>query len=681
MAIHGVLHKNFSLQCGAVLGISAFMILSAHVAWADASYFDLSPEQLLNAEVVSASKKQEKVAEVPAAVYVITQEDIARSGMTSIPELLRMVPGVEVARTDSNTWAVSIRGFNQPLADKLLVMIDGRTVYNQLFAGTFWEAQDVPLENIERIEVIRGPGGALWGANAVNGVINIITKNASQTQGNLVSGGGGNYEKDFLTARHGGTFENGNAFYNVYAKESDHGTFDVVDGAAPPHDAWQDYRSGFRTDWGGDNSRDHVSMHGDIYHVTSDDYNDTFSLTPPVSSIVPEAFYSNGANFMQDWRHAYDDGSSFKLQYYVDYTKRVQLLLQDRLTTLDVDSQYNFKQMGRHEIIVGGGYRVTADDTGGSPQVSFDPQNRTSALFSGFFQDKITLQPERWFLTLGSKLEHNVYTGFEVEPDARLEWMPDTQQTVWTSVSRAVRTPDRIERDLNIANVIVGPNVLEPGFPSELVLTENKAFGSEDLIAYEAGYRRQITNDISVDTAIFANDYTNMQSITVGAPFFVPLGADPAHYVFPIVAVNQLTGEVYGAELAANWKVRTDWKLSAGYTRLDMFLHAPLAEGASQETEEGQSPKNQFNLRSYWNINDALTLDTAAYYVGALTQSGVPAYTRVDANLGWSIDKGLRFNLIGQNLFDAAHREFGSITDLNTSQVPRSVFGKLTWQF
>ncbi len=530
----------------------------------------------------------------------------------------------------------------------------------------------MPLENIERIEVIRGPGGTLWGANAVNGVINIITKNAGQTQGNLVSGGGGNYEKDFLTARHGGALQGTNAFYSVYGKESDHGPFKVADGAATPHDAWQDYRSGFRMDWGDENSPDYMSMHGDIYHVTSNDYNNNYSLTAPYSSIVPETFFSNGSNFVEDWKHTYDDGSSLKVQSYVDYTKRVQLLLQDTLTTLDIDSQYNLKKMGRHELIIGGDYRVTADDTGGSPLVTFDPKQRASTLVSGFVQDKITLQPEHWFLTVGSKLEHNVYTGFEVEPNARLEWMPDMKQTAWTSVSRAVRTPDRIERDLDIANVIVGPGVLEPGFPTELVLTQNKNFGSEDLVAYEAGYRRQITNDFSVDTAVFANDYTNLQSLTVGTPFFVPLGADPAHFVFPVTAVNQMSGEVYGAELAANWKVRPDWRLSAGYTRLDMFLHAPVIVSGSQETEEGQSPKNQFNLRSYWNVNEAWTFDTAAYCVGRLPQSQVPAYVRIDANLGWNIDKGLRFNLIGQNLFDGAHRSLAASLILIRRRFPEA---------
>jgi iron complex outermembrane receptor protein len=680
MIIPRALHKKSSLF-NRTISVSIFLLFSAHQAWAAESYFDLSPEQLLNAEVISASKKQETVAEAPAAVYVITQEDIARSGMTSVPELLRMAPGVEVARSDSNTWAISIRGFNQPMADKILVMIDGRTVYNPLVAGTYWEAQDVPLEDIERIEVIRGPGGALWGANAVNGVINIITKNAAQMQGNLVSGGGGNYEKNFLTARHGGTLGENNAFYSVYAKETDRGTFDQVEGAAEPHDAWQDYRSGFRMDWGNAASADTMSMHGDIYHVTSDQYNDTYSLTSPFSTIVPETVASNGSNFMEDWHHRFNDGSSFKIQSYIDYTERRQLLFQDRRATFDLDGQYNLKQMGAHELIIGGDYRVLTDDIGGSPQISFDPQQRTDIVPSVFVQDKITLQPEHWFLTLGSKLERNQYTGFEIQPDARLEWMPDTKQTVWTSVSRAVRTPDRIERDLDITNVVVGPNVLAPGFPAELVLTENKSFGAEDLIAYEAGYRRQITKDFSADLSVFANDYTNLQSLTVGTPFFVPAGIDPGHFVFPVTAVNQMTGETYGAELAANWKVRPDWKLSAGYTRLDMYLHAPLAAGTNQETEEGQSPKNQLNLRSYWNVNEAWTFDTAAYYVGRLEQGQVPAYVRVDANLGWNINQGLRFNLVGQNLLDGAHREFGSISDLNSSQVPRSVFGKLTWQF
>ncbi len=659
----------FLLCCGA-------FSLTGQAATDD--YFDLAPEQLLSAQVVSASKKIEDVADVPAAVYVITQEDIARSGLTSVPELLRLAPGVDVARADSNSWAVSIRGFNSTSANKILVMIDGRTVYNPLFAGTFWEVQDLPLEDISRIEIVRGPGGALWGANAVNGVINIITKNAAETQGGLVSAGAGNYENGFVTTRYGGKIGD-KTYYRAYARAFDRGSFKDPDGGQG-NDGWQNYRTGFRTDWGDRESADRITVHGDLYRTNTDELNQSFSLTAPYSWTQEETIKSGGGNILGVWRHNYDDGSTLKLQSFVDFTTRKQMLLNDRRSMLDVDIQYNPAHKGRHEIAIGGNYRLTMDNIGGSSEIDFDPASLTQNLFGLFAQDKITLVPDNWFLTVGTKFERNDYTGLEIQPSASLQWTPDERQTVWASVSRAVRTPSRIERDLSISNIVLPPGIFGPN-PAEYVLTENKDFDSEKLVAYEVGYRNKITPSMSIDTTAFVNDYDSLASSTLLTPFTVNNGVDPIHLVLPVLAENRMSGQVYGFELAGSWSVTDDWKLSASYSYLDTELHAPLLAGQSQEGAEGRSPQNQANIRSYWNMSENWTLDTMAYYVDSLPKDDISHYIRLDMNLGWRINDSLHLNLVGQNMFGGSRREFGPASNVNTTEPGTSIFGKVTWQF
>ena len=670
-------HKKTLLR----LAAGTLVVTLAHPAMpAAADYFSLSPEQLLSVQIVSATKTQSVVSEAPAAVYVISQEDISRSGVTSIADALRMAPGVEVAQADSNTWAISIRGFNATLVNKLLVMIDGRTIYNPLHAGTYWELQDLPLTDIERIEVIRGPGGTLWGANAVNGVINIITKNAKDTQGTSVRGLAGSWERAAATGEYGGS-SGDSLSYRTYLKASDYGPSKSPAGGNAT-DKWQSYHGGFRADWNKDSSNQ-VAFHGDVYHVDSDQMSQSFSLSAPYSLTAQETIESAGANIFGSWKHTNDDASSFSAQSYIDYTQLDEKLLGDSRVIYDLEGQYNLRPMERHEIITGVNYRLTTDQLTGSSEISFDPASSAMATYGVFAQDKITLSPERWFLTVGSKFEHNDYTGFEYEPNVRLEWLPDRTQTIWSSVSRAVRTPSRIERDLDITNVVLppGPPIGGPN-PTELVLTKNKQFESEDLIAYEAGYRKQVTPDLSVDTTAFANDYRHLGSLATGT--FVPAinnGIDPIHNLLPLVEVNGMTAEVYGVELASSWEVRKNWKLSATYSYLDMFLHAPLLVGTNQETPEGKSPNHQAGLRSYWSINENWTLDTSLYYVGKLSTYNLPSYVRMDANLGWKINEGLRFNLVGQNLLKKDHQEFSASTDVNAAEIPRSVVGVLTWHF
>ena len=634
------------------------LVLSFPALAQDIDYFSLPPDQLLAAEVISVSKQPERIADTAAAVFVITQSDIARSGVTTLPDALRMAPGVQVARADNNSWAISIRGFNGALTNKLLVMIDGRSVYNPLFAGTYWELQDYLLEDIERIEVVRGPGGAMWGANAVNGVINIITKRAESTQGNLVSGLYGT-EEGAVNLRHGGSFGDDN-HYRVYAKYFDMEPSRKI-GGGNASDASDGGRGGFRADWG-----DVLTVQGDLYRIYGDQLNSTPNFVAPFTPIVSkETMESEGANILGRWKKDMDNGDLLTVQTYLDYTNREQILLKDERSIFDFDAQYNFADAGRHKITTGAGYRYTQDNLGNSPNVEFFPSSRSDNLFSFFAQDKIALSENEWYLTLGSKFEHNDYTGFEFQPNARLQYHPDSTQMFWGAVSKAVRTPSRLEHDLNNTTTIFTTG-------TAVVLMANRDFESEELIAYEAGYRKQVSDDFSFDIAAFYNDYDNMA--TVG---FLPTSPG----LFPIEAVNGMTAETYGFEIASTWNVTDDVQLSASYSFLDMFLHVEENGGFDLETAERLSPHHQANMNASWKISQDVSLDGFAYYVDELSQSNVDDYVRFDVNLGWQITDNMKFNLVGQNLMDDSHREFSSPTSLNATEVQRGVFGKLTCKF
>ncbi|MEJ0061632.1 MAG: TonB-dependent receptor [Alphaproteobacteria bacterium] len=628
-------------------------------------YFDLLPEQLLKAEVISASKKLEKVSDAAAAIYVISSEDIVRSGVTTIPDALRMAPGVEVAQADSNSWNISIRGFNNGLANKLLVMIDGRTIYNPLFAGTYWEAQNLLLEDIDRIEVVRGPGGALWGANAVNGVINIITKHTKDTQGNMGKALYGNIERGTYAGRHGGSFgEDGT--YRIYGQYSDRDSYPSTSAPGDANDKSRGWRSGFRTDWGDD-----FTLQGDAYQTRDKQTDNLFSLTAPFSTPMPVTMNYQGANLLGRWKKDFNDNSLLTVQSYLDYAHRNDSpVLQDNQYTLDAEAQYDLAQRGRHALTVGGGYRSISDDEKGTGVVTFKPSSDTFNFFNVFVQDKITLLQDELFLTLGSKFENNDYTGFEYEPNARLQWQADQRQSVWGAVSRAVRTPRQLERDVDFETA-AGPG-------TQITLTGNKDYNSEEVIAYEVGYRNQIRDDLSLDATAFYNQYDDLAVITALPSVPVNNGVDPPYFLTPLIFENGMKGATWGGEIVSTWSARKNLTLHASYGFLAMSLSPQ--KGISSFMDEDLSPKHQVKLRSSWNIAPDWALDTSVYYVSPLKQDSVASYVRLDMNLGWRATENIRFNLVGQNLV-GAHREFGAANGLNAAEVPRSVFGKLTWQF
>ena len=649
-------------------GVASVLInfLAPQFACAE-DYFDLSLEQLLETRVLSVSKKNESIANSPAAIYVVTSEDIARSGITTIPDALRMVPGVNVARADSNTWAISIRGFNSTLANKLLVLIDGRSVYNPVYGGVLWEAHNLMLADIERIEVIRGPGGALWGANAVNGVINIITKNAGNTQGEIVSATVGNEEAD-ISVRHGGKFGD-DGTYRVYAKALKHDSAQKLDGG-DAYDKWDGARAGFRADWG-----EQFMLQGDIYRTEQTQFNPWFRLVPPFVSFEKNTISYEGANLLGRWTQQRADGAQLSVQTYIDWTKRVEPFnFTDNRTTYDVEAQYNLAPTDRHELVTGAGFRFLSDDEVGSENVSFSPMQRRSKLYSAFFQDKITLSEERWFLTVGSKFEHNEYSGTEIQPNLRLQWHPTEKQMWWTAVSKAVRTPTPTESD---ATATLSTGVV-PGttFPARIALVPNEDFKSERLVAYELGYRHQVNSSISFDISAFRNDYDDLQAKTFQPLEPVLSGPNAPYFLIPLKLTNLMYGSSHGIEMAMNFAVTENLKLGFNYSGLRMSL---TAVDPTQESDEKNYPKNQMGLKIFWNINDAWTLDNTTTYVDKLPGLEIDSYTRVDINLGGKLTENVRVNLVGQNLLESTHMEFGSVTDINTAEIERSIFAKLTW--
>lgn len=656
-------------------------------------YLDMPLEDLLSLEVISVSKKKQRLSEVAAAVFVITQDDIRRSGVTSIPEALRMAPGIQVGRIDANKWAISSRGFNTQFANKLLVMIDGRTVYTPSYSGVYWDAQDTLLEDIERIEVIRGPGATVWGANAVNGVINIITKLASETQGGLLVAGAGNEEKAFASLRYGSEIGNGaNARFYLKYNDRDSSYAPELDNDAG--DDWQSLRGGFRMD-GQATQVDSWTLQGDVYDADenqtinlwkdpSDSANSIFARSLFLAENTPDTPESSGWNLLGKWDHLFSEQASATLQLYFDHTERSEAFLKQTHDTLDIDFQHQFRAFEIHELIWGLGYRHIEDDFDNTFQVAFLPDNRSFNLISAFVQDEIELLPQTLRLTLGSKFEHNRFTGYEIQPSARLLWLPDARSTLWGSISRAVRTPSRLEDGSSIIAAIIPdfstvPPTLIP--PVVIHALGNEDFDSEKLLAYEIGYRFQPRENLSIDLAAFYNDYDDLQTFEKITPS--PFPGD-------IIFDNKLSAHSYGVELAADWRPHEWWRLQTSYSYIEIssFLHDDSndVDGANSVIE-GSSPKHQFSLRSMMDLSNRVTLDLWAYYVDELNKTSfsvdrsVASYSSLNARVAWRPLKNLELSLAGQNLLDNRHPEFVGENLLIQTEVERSIYGQIRWDF
>jgi iron complex outermembrane receptor protein len=619
--------------------LAPFIALGASAAEQPVDFSHMSIEDLANIEISSVSKKKESLSDAAAAVFVITQEDIRRSGYTSLPEALRLAPNLQVARVDSGQYAITARGFNTTTANELLVLIDGRTVYTPLFSGVFWDAQDVMLQDVERIEVISGPGGTLWGSNAVNGVINIITRSAADTQGKLLSAGVGTEERGGA-ARYGGKVNEDTAF-RVYAKGFERDATERANGN-DSHDRWTRQQAGFRLD--SNVSGDKLTMQGDIYDGEAD-------------KLIGSDRSFSGINLLGRWTHALGGDDSLQLQAYFDRTTQDNPnVFRQRLDTYDLDIQHRFRLSENQDIVWGGGYRIMEDHVTNSAALAFQPERRSLRLANIFVQDSIALS-EALKLTLGVKFEHNSYTGTETQPSARIAWKLDEKSLLWSAVSRSVRTPSRIDTEFFI-----------PG-QAPFLLVGNKNFDSEELVAYEVGYRADVTKTLSYSVSAFYNDYDRLRSIELS-----PGGTTP------FITGNKLRGNTYGAEVWGNYRINDWWRLSAGYNyfKKELELASDSTDILSLDALK-TDPRYQFSLRSSMNLPRNTELDLTLRSIGSLSANDVPSYTELDARFGWKVAKGVALSVTGFNLLDRQHPEFGSLP--NRSEFRRSVYMEVSWQF
>src|SRR5437667_2681 len=642
----------------------------------------VSMEDLMNLQVTSVSKRTQKVADAAAAIFVLTQEDIRRSGATSIPEALRLVPGLEVARIDQNKWAIGSRGFNGRFDNKLLVLIDGRSVYTPLFSGVYWNVQDVMLEDVDRIEVIRGPGATVWGANAVDGVINVITKKAKATQSAIVTAGAGTEERAAGGVRFGSKLGD-NTYHRAYTKYFDWGPSAYPTTGMTAHDGWDALRGGFRADWtpAGANS---LTVQGDIYRSRFDETLTVASLSAPYSNTFPNDGKYSGGNILGRWNHT-SEGSSMSLQMYYDNTTITDhSLFGDHQNILDLDFQHAFHVGDSQQFVWGLGYRSIHDKNDASFTVSLQPNQVTLNQFSTFLQDEISMVDNRLQITLGSKFERNEFTGFEIEPNARLLWNLTPNQSIWTAVSRAVRTPALTEEGLRLNSQVIPPGT--PANPTPLpavvAVFGSHQFNSEDLLAYELGYRVQATKNLSLDIATFYNNYSNLRTAEPGAPY--PEGSPaPTDFVIPFVAGNKMSGGTYGVELFADWKVVPKWRLAGSYSYLQMNIHKNANSlDPTPDNPNGSSPRHQWYLRSSIDLPKHFDQDTTLRFVDHLPGLNVPSYYSLDGHLGWRPVTRLELSIGGQNLLNNWHFEF--MPDfVNTSRtvVKRSIFGSITVKF
>jgi iron complex outermembrane receptor protein len=636
----------------------------------------LSLEELSQIEVTTPSKEPVKAFRTPAAIYVITGEDIRRSGATCIPEALRLAPGVEVARIDSSTWSIGIRGFGTNLTRSVLVLIDGRTVYTPLFDGTYWDVQDTMMEDIDRIEVIRGPGGTIWGPNAVNGVINVITKSAKETKGALVSAGGGNFEQGFLNARYGGG--NGDGFnYRIYGKGFDRGPEYHQDGQNYD-DSWRAAQGGFRIDWQRDN-QDTFTLQGDLYDEEAGESVAATSYTPPYSQTINGNASLSGENLMARWERIVNDGNEIHLQAYWDRTDREEANFAEVRNTFDLDFLQRVRLPFRQQLSWGLGARVDpVDDTEVVSGLQFLPLKRTDYLFTAFVQDEIGLVDGRLSLIVGTKLLRTNFTGIAPEPSVRLLWTPSEKQTIWAAFTHALRTPSDSEQDFYLLGY---SQTLPNGMPYFARFNPNPHFAPEQLNGSELGYRRLFGQKLYVDFAGYYNHYHDLFSEDITGPPSVQDNPPPPYLLLPAQFQNGLDGYTKGVEIAPEWRPAGFCRLRGSYSYLHMDVYAqpnptvyfPLPTGP---TITGSSPQHQVSVQSAFDLSKKLQLDLTYRYVSALPALAVPAYSTGDARVGWRFSRQFELSLVGQNLFQPWHLEYGPPPAVG---IVRNVYARLTW--
>jgi len=669
---------KYPLSLAAALAVCLIGVSASKAAQAQPpDLTQLGLEELLNlkVEVTSAAKKPQFLNDVAAAAFVVTGDDIRRSGATSIPEALRFVPGLDVARVDRNSWAISARGFNSTFADKLLVLIDGRSVYSPLFSGVFWSLQDTLIEDVDRIEVIRGPGAALWGANAVDGVINIITKPASETQGTLLVAGAGTEKTGFGAVRQGGSF-GADGHYRVYAQYNRRAPGTAEAGGSASDDSLS-REVGFRTDWKG-SAADAFTLLGGVNAQKRGESSVIPTYAAPYSSVVNNENNDLGANLLGRWTHTISADSNLSVQTYYTHEGYERPDVATLVDVADIEFQHRFSPAQDHDVIWGAGYRWSHASLYGTPNFFFVPAVSAQSLPNAFVQDDWTLVPQRLHLIGGIKFEHNDFSGFEVQPSLRLLWTPDSRQSIWVAASRAVRTPSVGQEFTRGLLNVVPPNPPGVPFPTGIEIVGNRGVLSEKVIALETGYRVSPAANLSFDSAFFYNFNKDLVSEEPQA-----LILPPPHLVQPMLVNNGYAGDSFGAEIASEWKPMPAWRLRASYSYLRMMLHL-----TDQNTPPvilataNQSPHHQFVLQSSSDLGHDVEFDISLKHVSDLSAFSVGEYTTVDTRLAWNGIEGLELSVVGQNLFDGSRLQFQpDLLPWVPTKVGPSFYGKAVIRF
>jgi iron complex outermembrane receptor protein len=637
---------------------------------------ELSLEALMDIQVTSVSKKSEKISRTAAAVFVITNEDIRHSGYATLAEALKLAPGVHVARLSSHTFSVSTRGFGGEFANKLLVLVDGRSVYSPMFSGVYWDQLDIPLSDIERIEIIRGPGATLWGANAVNGVINVITKHARDTEGGQISIEAGTRDRASGVFRLGGT--SGKSHWRFYGKYHERER-SLSNLGAEAHDGMNVRRLGYRLDrevFG--NSQ--ISLFGDYSAVNRELTNRLPQMLPPYTSEVSEETHHDVLSIMVRLATPLSEQSDMMWQAYFERSDILDIVIKERRSTIDVDFHHRTGLSERAELIWGAGYRYITDDIDSTFAFYFSPSKRDVGLVSGFGQLEFELSRSRLSLTVGSKFEHNSYTGFEYQPSVRLLYTPSTRHSFWAAVSRAVRTPSRYEHDSHTAYVVI-PATDEPGsLPTVVGNAGDRDMEAEKLLSTEVGYRGNLADALYLDVTSFHQRYDDLWAIEFGAPEVI--GLPPQYLLMNTFNSNGVTGNSYGVEMVLDWRVSTNIRVRPvyAYLKIDLQKDSELIDDRSLK-DETNSPKHQASLQSIFQISPTINLTTAIRYVDEIPRYDVDSYWSADLHLQFALTRDLDLSVVGNDLLDEAHAEYGSVQNTQQLMVERTVRVALQWRF
>ncbi|MET0988961.1 MAG: TonB-dependent receptor [Steroidobacteraceae bacterium] len=663
-AKHALLHASVASACFWALPVDAQSLASAQ----DLKH--LSLEELLDVQVTSVSRKQEQLLDAPAAIAVLTSEDIRRSGATTLPETLRGVPGLHVAQINASEWAISSRGFSSVNSEKLLVLTDSRSIYTPLYSGVFWDAQDYLLADIDRIEVIRGPGATQWGSNAVNGVINIQTKHAKDTQGPYVEVGAGDELQTLIGARYGAQFAE-DGYVRVYGKYADHDS--TPNDVAQSDDGWHTSRFGLRADWQF-SEVDSLTLQGDIYRGEVGQHAPSINVIGRPGPTGDLEVDLRGGNILGRWQRMLVGGSDLQLRVYYDHTRREDASYDDRLDTIDIDFQHHFQFAQRHDIVWGVAYRTMDNRNEGKGIFALQPRSSTDDLISGFVQDEIALS-DVLHITFGSKVEHNDFSGVEIQPSVRAAWRVAPDHILWAAIARAVRVPTRIERDIAV-------DASNPTDDPVFRLLGNDDFDAEELLAYELGHRWQARDNVFIDAAVFYNSYDNLATLELSTPF----AATSGQVVIPLRNENQMDGVARGLETQLTYALLPSLRLTASYTYVDLELDPSGLDLNRGAFLEGSTPKHQFTLRSQWDLPAGWQLDAQWRHLSDIESmpeivdgTGIDGYSELDVRVAWRASEQFELALVGRNLLHDHHTEFGVPEDRGA--IEQSAYAKVTWTF